>query len=362
MIQAKGKNLHSGYTTGACAAAAAKAAVLALLYQEKVIQTEIALPGGGRASFDIKSCILDNNQAYCSVIKDAGDDPDVTDGAEIGATVIRKDEPGVKIIGGQGVGIVTKPGLEIPVGMSAINPVPRQMIERSVTEVIQNCHEIRGLDVVVAVNGGEELAKRTLNPRLGIIGGISIIGTTGIVIPYSMDAYKATISQSIDIAVACGRTDIVLTTGRRSEKFAQNKIALPEECFIQMGDFIGYALERCAAKNIGSVTIWGMVGKISKIAAGHLYTNISDSQVDIGFLVGVAAACGLPQEKLDELKGAVTANHLRRMLPEPYERKFCDKLCRLAAEKCLEKAGSKLEVSCIMSDYNGKVLGKSHAS
>ncbi len=361
MARRDNRSLRSGYTTGACAAAAAQAATLALLKQEAVNRVQVDLPGAARTSFKISRCVFAHSQASCSVIKDAGDDPDVTHGAEIWATVSRQNEPGINITGGKGVGMVTKPGLEIPVGMSAINPVPRQMIENSVRKAIQKKQDDKGIKVVIAVSGGENLARRTLNPRLGITGGISILGTTGIVIPYSVNAYTACISQALDVAVACGCRQVILTTGRRSEKFAQSELALAEECFVQTGDFIGYSLGECARKKLAGVIIWGMIGKISKLAAGHLYTNVSDSKVDIGFLAEVAARCGVPNETLNDLKAAVTANHFRRILPPEYARNFCDKLCRLAARKCQEKAGGKLEVECIMTSYDGAILGKANA-
>jgi len=356
----KGEPLRSGYTTGACAAAAARAATIALLKQEVVNQVQVALTGTAQVSFKINQCLFDRSQASCSVIKDAGDDPDVTHRAEIWATVSWKDEPGISIGGGKGVGVVTKPGLEIPVGMAAINPVPRRMIERSVREVMPKKNG-KGVEVVISVAEGERLARRTLNPRLGIVKGISILGTTGVIIPYSVSAYKACISQALDVAVACGCRQIVLTTGRRSEKFAQRELALAEECFLQAGDFIGYSLGECAKKRLAKVTIWGMTGKLSKLAAGHMYTNVSHSRVDINFLAGVAADCGVPEEIVQSLKKAVTANHLRKMLPPEYTPKFCNKLCLLAAERCRNKAGGKLEVECIITSYDGIILGRGNA-
>ena len=355
------RTLRTGYTTGACAAAAAQAATIALLKQQVVNRVQVDLPGTNEVNFKVNRCVFDHSQASCSVIKDAGDDPDVTHGAEIWATVSWQGEPGINITGGEGVGMVTKPGLEIAVGMSAINPVPRQIIERSVRKATEGMLDGKGIQIIISVPRGEELAKRTLNPRLGIIKGISILGTTGIVIPYSVNAYTTCISQALDVATACGCRQVVLTTGRRSEKFAQSELALAEECFIQAGDFIGYSLGECAKRHLDKAIIWGMTGKISKLAAGHLYTNVSDSQVDIGFLVEVAASCGVPNEKLNDLKAAVTANHLRRMLPPAYVREFCDKLCRLAAVKCRGKTGGKLEVECIMSDYDGTILGRASA-
>jgi cobalt-precorrin-5B (C1)-methyltransferase len=208
---------------------------------------------------------------------------------------------------------------------------------------------------------GEKLAGRTLNPRLGIVHGISILGTTGIVIPYSVSAYKACLYQALDVALACGCRQVVLTTGRRSEKFAQAKLALPEECFIQAGDFIGYSLEQCAKRSFEKVTVWGMMGKLSKLAAGHMYTNVSDSRVDINLLAQIAIDCGVPDETVKSLRAAVTANHFRKMLPSEYAQKFCNKLCLMAAKKCREKTGGKVKLECIMSSYDGMILGRAHA-
>jgi cobalt-precorrin-5B (C1)-methyltransferase len=326
-----------------------------------VDRVEIELPRGDKAYFEIRSCVFDHEQASCSVIKDAGDDPDITDGAEIWATVSWKDEPGITITGGSGVGVVTKPGLEIPVGMAAINPVPRRMIGRSVREVTPNKLDGKGIQVRISVPRGEQLARKTLNPRLGIVGGISILGTTGIVIPYSVNAYKTCISQALDVSVACACRQVVLTTGRRSEKFAQSELALAEECFVQAGDFIGYSLGECARRHLAKVIIWGMIGKISKLAAGHLCTNVSDSAIDIDFLADVAASCGVPHEMVRVLHAAVTANHFRKVLPPEHIRDFCDRLCLLAARKCREEAEGKLEVECIMTSHDGIILGRANA-
>ncbi len=363
MTARRGDNqpLRSGYTTGACAAAAAKAATLALLKQQVINQVQVALPGANHASFKLNRCTFDSSQASCSVIKDAGDDPDVTHGAEIWATVSWQEEAGISIDGGEGVGVVTKPGLEIPVGMPAINPIPRQMIVHSVREAAGDRLDGNGIRVVISVPEGEKLAKKTLNSRLGIVGGISILGTTGVVIPYSVNAYTACISQALDIAVACGCREAVLTTGRRSEKFAQRELALAEECFIQAGDFIGYSVKECTRKKLAKAVVWGMIGKISKLAAGHLYTNVSDSKVDIAFLAEVAIGCGIPDETVKVLRGAVTANHLRRMLPPEHIKEFCDKLCLLAARICREQSEEELEVEYVMTDYDGIMLGRANA-
>lgn len=260
------------------------------------------------------------------------------------------------------MGTVTKPGLEIPIGSSAINPVPRQMITSSVSQAAGNRLNGNGLQVVISVPEGEKLAQKTLNLRLGIIGGISILGTTGIVIPYSVSAYTACISQAVSVAVACGCHTAVLTTGRRSEKFAQAELKVPEESYIQAGDFIGFSLKECARKELSRVIVWGMIGKISKLADGHMYTNVSDSQVDIGFMAEVAAECGIPKETVEALGKAVTANHLRKLLPPEHIKRFCGTLCRLAAEKCRGHVSEKLDVECIMTDPDGVILGRASAA
>jgi len=352
------KLLRSGYTTGACAAAAAKAAALALLNHKMVEEVQITLPTGEMVNFTLNRCVFNSLEASCSVIKDAGDDPDVTDGAEICAAVSWWKEPGVTIEGGKGVGMVTKPGLEIPVGKAAINPVPRRMIIQSVREAAGARLDSWGMQVAISVPQGGELAKRTLNRRLGIVGGISILGTSGVVIPYSVQACKVSISQALDIAVATGCREVVLTTGRRSERFAQREIMLPEESFIQMGDFVDYTLDECARKGLAGVIIWGMVGKLSKIAVGHLYTHVSKSKVDVGFLAGVAASCRVPEAAVIALRKAANAHHFLKILGMDKITEICDKLCLLAARKCRDHTGGAVEVECVMTDYNGTILGR----
>jgi len=345
------RGLRTGYTTGACAAAAAKAAALALALGRCVEEVELLLPTGVKAHFRIHRRFLGRDEAFCSVIKDAGDDPDVTNGAEICARVKRKEEPGISIEGGEGVGKVTKPGLEVPVGEAAINPVPRKMIARAVEEVLG--HGV-GARVEISVPRGEELAHKTLNPRLGIVGGISILGTTGIVIPYSKEACTASISLGLNVALACGCREVILTTGRRSEKFAQRRLKLPEECFIQMGDFVGYALKECARKGFRKAVIWGMIGKLSKLARGVFYTHSSASEVDLNFLAEVAKGCGV--RDVGRLREAVTAHHFLKLLGDERE-EVCSRICLLAAERAWEYAGGFLKIEVVMSDNEGNILG-----
>jgi cobalt-precorrin-5B (C1)-methyltransferase len=346
----KTKALRSGFTTGACAAAAAKGAILALTNQKKMEEVQIILPQGEKVIFALNKCEFGDLQACCSVVKDAGDDPDVTGGAQILAEVAWTGGRGLTIEGGKGVGVVTKPGLPLPVGVAAINPVPRRMIIQSVEEVVKL--DGRGIKVVISVPQGEELARKTLNSRLGIVGGISILGTTGIVVPYSEEAFTASISQALDIALACGWQEVVLSTGRQSEQHARESLSLSEESFIQVGDFMGYALKECAGKGIARVTIWGMIGKLSKLAQGHFYTHVSSVEIDTGFLAEVAQGCGMPYPP-----EAVNAHQFLNLLPPSYVAQFCSKLCSLTAWQCLKHAEGKFTLECVMTNRQGKVLG-----
>jgi cobalt-precorrin-5B (C1)-methyltransferase len=332
--------------------------MISLIDQTKVKAVTISLPDGQHPSFDVERCVFDWMHSECCVVKDAGDDPDITNGAEICAAVSWSGIPGIQIEGGPGVGRVTKPGLEIAPGNPAINPVPLRMIAAEIGEASGKRAGERGVRAVISVPKGVEMAKRTLNSRLGIIGGISILGTTGIVIPYSINAYKACISQSLDVAAACGCDKIVLTTGRRSEKFAQQELKLADECYVLAGDFIGFSLKECAAKSMSHVVVWGMPAKISKLAAGALYTNVSHSVIDTSFLAQVARTCGVPEELLRELTDTVSANHFLQRIPGEQAGCFADTLCSLAAAKCSASAGGLAEVKCIMADFDGHVLGR----
>lgn len=349
--------MRTGYTTGACAAAAARAACLALLKSQAVKSVEIQLPGGQLARFNVSSCILEKAQARCSAIKDAGDDPDVTHGAEICASVRFVDNPGINIKGGEGVGKVTRPGLGLEVGSAAINPVPRQMILKSIEEAIKEAEDQGGLEVEISVPGGEKIAQRTLNPRLGIVGGISILGTTGIVIPYSLEAYKACITQSLDVAKACGLKEVILTSGRQSERYAQNKLSLPEMAYIQSGDKIAFTLRECARIGFSTVHLWGMLGKMSKIAAGYLNTHHTQSSIDLDFLCNLAKKSGAIEEDLKDIKALETAHEFLERAKSLKSRHFFDEICRLAAQSSMYYVKKAFSVKCTLLDYNGDILG-----
>src|ERR687898_1271869 len=276
--------LRSGYTTGTCAAAATKASLLAMLCGKKVSSVDVSLPKGRDAKLFIAWTRINPDSSVTScVVKDAGDDPDVTHGAEICSTVSLLSSEGQIIIdGGIGVGRVTKPGLGLDLGSAAINPVPLSMIMQAIREEGGDMLKERGIKVIISVPKGESLAKQTDNPRLGIVGGISILGTTGIVLPYSTASFAASIRQSLDVSIAMGTEIAVLTTGGRSEDFAKAILgkSLPDHSFIQIGDFAGYAIKQCSNKKIHKAIIAGFIGKLTKMAMGVKQTHVRGSHVN----------------------------------------------------------------------------------
>ncbi len=277
--------LRRGWTTGACATAATKAALAALLTGEFPDPVTITLPKGETPAFPLARETLGSDFAEAGIVKDAGDDPDVTHGATIIARVIRNDTGnGIRFIAGEGVGTVTKTGLPIGVGEAAINPVPRTMIEGVVNE-LANAHGIAAdLDIIISVPDGEKIAERTWNPRLGIIGGISILGTTGIVHPFSCSAWIHSIHRGIDVSRAAGETHVLGATGSTSETAACKLYDFPDHAMLDMGDFVGGLLKYLRKNPIPKITLAGGFGKFAKLANGALDLHSGRSQVDFDWL------------------------------------------------------------------------------
>ena len=285
--------LRYGWTTGACATAATAAAYTALLTGEFPDPVHIELPKGRRPAFALDRHELGPDAATAGVIKDAGDDPDVTHGALVLATV-RHGEPGsgVRFRAGPGVGTVTKPGLPLAVGEPAINPVPRRLMREAVAAVAA-AHGAGG-DVIVEISvaDGEELARHTWNPRLGILGGLSILGTTGVVVPYSCAAWIDSIRRGVDVARAVGHQHVAACTGSTSEATARELYGLPEDACLDMGDFAGAVLKYLRRHPIPRLTVAGGIGKLSKLGAGHLDLHSARSQVDLEALAAAVRADG----------------------------------------------------------------------
>ncbi len=384
------KELRSGYTTGACAAAAAKGAVLMLAQQLYVSKISIDLPTGASATFQLHDQSFSAKEASCYVVKDAGDDPDVTNGVEVWAKVTRLPRPHpnppfmpqrvlegegeIFITGGMGIGKVTKPGLAIPPGEWAINPVPLRMIEQSVCSVLSEFKiQNSKFKIELSIPDGEERAKKTLNDRLGIVGGLSILGTTGIVRPISAKAWTDTIDAALDVAKACGCETVVLSTGRSSEMAVQqmfkvqgsrfkttnhelrtlNKAPLPEEAFVMMGDHVAYTMRACAKRGFNQPVIACQFAKLLKIACGHENTHAAASELDLAVLLGWAAAAGIFSEILAIIAKANTAREIAVATA------FNRPLMRLVADRAIEAAtvhASGTKARPLLCGYDGTVM------
>jgi cobalt-precorrin-5B (C1)-methyltransferase len=353
------EHLRTGYTTGACAAAAARAALLALLDQRVVADVAIRLPGGQMVTFRLHSCTFEKTEAAASVIKDAGDDPDATHLAEICARVHWSTEPGVTFRRGVGVGLVTKKGLPVPPGEPAINPAPRQLMTAALQEILAERNLTgRGLVVEISVPRGEELAKKTFNPRLGIVGGISILGTTGIVVPYSTAAWLASVTQEIDVATAQELRELVLTVGARGERLARQLFPLAEEAFIQIGPFFGDALRHCDKCRVHRVILAAMIGKLAKFAAGNESVHSNAGSQDFAFLAAIAQTLGAASAVVDKILHANTAQEVAEIVLAGGPARFFDVLCE-KAWACAAPLAPHVPVLfvCLMSQ-DGVVLGQ----
>ena len=354
MAKAKSEKLRTGWTTGACSAAAAKAAARALASGEPQTRVDIRLPKKGeerRVEFPVERCDLGPSWAEAVVVKDAGDDPDVTDGAHLTARVSWKDGPGLDLDRGEGVGLVTKPGLGLEVGGPAINETPRRMISYSVREALDP--DERGVRVVISVPGGEGMAEKTTNARLGIAGGISILGTTGIVRPFSTAAWAASVVQAVNVMGAQGHGTFVLSTGGLTEKAAMRLLPdLEEVCFIEVGDFTGQAIKRAVENGLETCFFVGMAGKISKLAAGVMMTHWTRSKVDNELLSEVTTKAGGSRELVEEVSGANTARHAYELWRSAGLEEAPHLLCEEAAKNLRTYAENELEVHVIIVDFD----------
>ena len=353
--------LRRGWTTGACATAAAKAAFTALLTGEFPDPVEITLPGGQSVAFALAVNRKDDGTATAGVIKDAGDDPDVTHGALVLATVRQAAGSGVQFKAGPGVGTVTLPGLPVPPGEPAINPVPRKMMKAAIAEVAAALGRTGDVEIEISIPHGEEMAAKTLNARLGIVGGLSILGTTGVVIPYSCAAWIASIHNGIDVARATGLTHVAGATGRTSEAAVKALYDLPETALLDMGDFVGGTLKYLRTHPVPRVTIAGGIAKITKLAQGMLDLHSARGRVELGALADVARQCGGSEELAQRIVGANTT-------PEAFALAASEGILLgdevamrawgIAAEVL---AGSDIVLDIVIFDREGKLAGRSVA-
>lgn len=351
--------LRRGWTTGTCATGAAKAAFAALVTGSFPDPVEVELPGGARPAFALAMHRIEGDSATAGIVKDAGDDPDVTHGALVRVTV-RRGVPGAGVTfkAGEGVGVVTRPGLPVPPGEPAINPVPRRMIEAGIREVAQAAGVPADAEVEVSIAGGAKLALKTLNPRLGIVGGLSVLGTTGIVVPYSCAAWIHSIHRGIDVARAMGLDHVAGATGNASERAVQQLHGLGEVALIDMGDFVGGMLKYVRARPVPKVTVAGGVAKMTKLAQGLLDLHSKRGSADLPALAALAAGAGAP----DDLARRIGAAH---MVAEAFQISGAagfplgDCVARaawLTAAKALGRTDVQLEIAVF--DRQGALMGR----
>ncbi len=365
MAAKKPKGTRKGYTTGACTAAAARAAVSGLVLGEVPEEIESLLPNGQRAVFKVAEGSCDGQQAHAVVMKDAGDDPDCTNHAHLTVDVCRLPEQSGEIVlsGGEGVGIITMRGLGLEVGSAAINPVPRKNIADNVREVAAELLQQVGLEIRISVPDGEQMAKKTLNERLGIIGGISILGTTGIVHPYSTAAFRASVVQGVEVAANQGLDTVVLTTGGRTEKFTFRELPhLEKASFVQMGDFLTPALDAADSVGIKHIIIGGMVGKLTKIAQGETITHARRNPVNTRLLADIAASVGAGQEVCEDIAAAETARYAGERVEElGLGKAFYTELSKRVVETLETRYPERFSYLVLVCDFEGEKLAQYQA-
>jgi len=379
----KAAPLRSGYTTGACATATSYAAATLLLSGNSLNCCTITLPKGQHVNFAIPQCYHNPTQksgdnpvatsATAETIKDAGDDPDVTHGATVFSTVTLVSQSGVTFKAGPGVGIVTRPGLPVAVGEPAINPTPRKMITSHLSQLAIDKGYPGGFCVRVGVKNGEEIAKKTMNGRLGIKGGLSILGTTGIVRPFSCSAYIASIQQGIDVALSNGEKHLFACTGNKSEDAATRLFSSPDQtlneiALIEMGDFIGAVLKHCKkytsrinadlanAPSLEKLTIIGGFGKLTKFAQGHLDLHSKASSIDFEFLRDIAKSLGLPEKKSQDILESNTSIEALA-ITNTHCKGFADTICQLGVAVARKYVAEPITLQVIAIDKQSQVVG-----
>ena len=356
-----GKKLRLGYTTGSCAAAASKAAAYMLLSRRRKEKITIETPKGITLTLDVLDIMMAENAVSCAVKKDAGDDPDITDGALIYSEVRYSDVPGVMIDGGFGIGRVTKPGLDQPVGNAAINSVPRRMITENVEEVARLFDYSGGLAVTVSCPAGEELAKKTFNPRLGIVGGISVLGTTGIVEPMSEKALVETIRTELTQKRALGHENVLLTPGNYGAEFIKKSLGIDPETAVQTSNFIGDSLDICRELGFKKALLIGHIGKLVKLAGNMLNTHSKYGDCRMEIIGAHAGKEGAPAALIGQVLGCVACDEAVRLMREydpALEKRALDSVTRKAQENLIHRAGEEMRAEMIMFSKEYGILGE----
>ncbi len=350
--------LRRGWTTGACATAAARAAYEALLTGRFPDSVTVKLPGGGEPSFGLAEAEVGEGYAHAAVRKDAGDDPDVTHGALVVASVTPgAPGMGVSFRAGAGVGTVTRPGLALAVGEPAINPGPRRMMREAIAAYAESRGADGDVEITVSIPGGEALAARTTNARLGIEGGLSVLGTTGVVVPYSCASWIHSIHRGIDVARAAGLTHLAASTGRTSEAAVQALYGLEEVALIDMGDFVGGTLKYLRRHPVPRLTIAGGFAKLSKLAAGHLDLHSGRSRVEVAALADLIAALGAETALVADARRARSGSEVLA-LAEGAGLALADLVARRAREVALATLAGETAVEVVVFDRSRAPVGR----
>lgn len=358
MSQINKNKLRSGYSTGTCVTIAAKAAALQLFDAFVHAPIGVEIPTGEYVEFDVYNLCCDGTVASASVTKDGGDDPDDTHGLEIGCRIELTDKMGISFKRGTGIGLVTLPGLSLEVGEAAINPTPRKEITKMLHKLAFRHDYHGGFIVEPFVPEGEEVAKKTFNPRVGIVGGISIIGTTGVVKPYSSDAFVASIEQGLNLLKTNGGEHVVLNSGGRSEKFVRSRFPnLSTYSFIQYGNFIGETLKIIKEKEFCKVSLCIMIGKAVKLAEGHLDTHSHKVRFSAEWLAQIALANDYPTDVCNKIKKIALAGQLPDIIPMTSEEVYYQNILELCYQECVNVLGN-IELEIILVGKKGDLIEK----
>lgn len=352
-ITVNGKKLRKGYTTGACAAAAAKIAAWNLINKEIMSFAEVSSPTGEKLIIPVETEEVTENFVTCHVIKDSGDDPDITNGIKITARVSYSEKPGLDLSAGEGIGIVTLPGLKVPIGEPAINPVPRQMIINEVGKILKD--DI-GLNVIISVPEGEEVAKKTFNPKLGIVGGISILGTTGIVMPMSEEAYKDSLEIELNVMLARGHKSIVFTFGNYGEAYAINDLGIAEDRVLKISNYVGFMLDKAVEKGIEEVLLIGHLGKLVKVAAGIFHTHSKTADARMEIMTAYAALEGAGLDELKKIYECKTTEAAAAIINSGNYKGVFNRIASNASKRCEERTYGKLKVGVILFNEDNNLL------
>ena len=350
----KNENLRSGYTTGACAAAGVKAALIYMTTKSVVESVEITALDGTILKIPIKNLkIISEDEIEAEVIKFSGDDPDITNGASVFTTTKKFDSEEIIFKGGKGIGKITRAGLSVPIGEPAINPGPRQLIKNVIKEFFT---ESIGFEITISIPAGVELAKKTLNPILGIEGGISVIGTTGVLRPMSEEAFKKSLVPQIDVALAAGFDTLIFVPGKIGEVAAINQ-GLPKESIVQTSNFIGYMLESAVERKVKRVILFGHIGKLAKVAAGVFYSHnrIADGRLET--IAAYAAAEGLKSSEVKKILQSNTTEEAMKFIADNNFEHVYDIIAERASIRSKRYIFNELEVGTVLVDRNGNILG-----